>query len=224
VEHPCPCCNSPVEEGSPFCPGCGAAQIRFAGREHSRQPLSVASAFSAPPAHLESPELQASTLPRDPRSALRAALYAGIIAAFLSSIPLGANFILALPLAGCLSVLFYRRWVPGPEPQTWAAFRLGAMAGLIGFLAFLALTAIGTFTFHAQEQLRDTMLQAVRQAQERTPDPEARQMLNYFTSPQGVALMMVLGLAFMGIVFVLLSGVGAVVTAALLRRKTPPEQ
>jgi hypothetical protein len=224
VEHRCPCCNSAVEQGSAFCPSCGAAQIRFAGREHPREPVGVSSATMGPSAFLERAYSRPSTIPSRARAELRAALYAGLIAAFLGSIPLGANFILALPLAGYLSVLFYRRSAPTPDLEPAAAFRLGALSGLFGFLTLLMLTAIGTLTFHAQSKLREAMLQAVRQAQERAGDPAARQMLDYFSTPPGVAFLMIFGFILLGIVFVVLSGAGALVSAAVLRHKRPPKQ
>ena len=160
----------------------------------------------------------------DSRATIRAAIYAGLIGAVLSSIPAGPNFILALPLAGFLSVLFYRRWVHGPEPRAASGFKLGALAGLFGFLAFLVFTAIGTLTFHAEGEIRQAMLEAVRLQQSRATDPQVQQMFNYFLTPQGMMIMMGLGFLIMGITFVLLSGIGATLATSLLRRKHPPER
>jgi hypothetical protein len=160
----------------------------------------------------------------DSRAMVRAALYAGVIGAVLSSIPVGLNFILALPVAGFLSVLFYRRWTHGPELRPSLGFKLGALAGLFGFLAFLIFTAIGTLTFHVEGEMRQTMVEAVRLQQARATDPQVRQMFDYFMTPQGMMVMMGFGFLIMGIVFVLLTGAGAALSASLLRRKTPPER
>jgi hypothetical protein len=48
-------------------------------------------------------------------------------------------------------------------------------------------------------------------------------MLDYFITPQGLAVMMVFGFIFTAIMFVLLAGVGGAISAALLRRKGPLE-
>jgi hypothetical protein len=66
------------------------------------------------------------------------------------------------------------------------------------------------------------MIQAIRQAQARSADPQVRQMLDYFATPQGLLFLLIFGFVFMCIVFVVLSGLGGAVSAALLRRKGPP--
>ena len=44
-------------------------------------------------------------------------------------------------------------------------------------------------------------------------------MLEYLKTPQGLALMMVLGLIVMGLAFLIFSSLGGALAAALLRRK-----
>ena len=102
-----------------------------------------------------------------------------------------------------------------------AGFRLGALSGFFGFAIFIFLTAVEIITFHAENELRDTMIQAVRQAEARTSDPQARQMLDYFMSPHGLIVIMGFCFIFMCITFVLLSGMGGAISASLLRRKGP---
>ena len=103
-----------------------------------------------------------------------------------------------------------------------AGFRLGAIAGFFGFAIFVMLAAIETVAFHAGNELRGALVQAVKQAQERAADPQSRQMMEYFLNPGGLMFMMVIGFVFMLIAFVLLSGMGGSISAALLRRKSPP--
>jgi hypothetical protein len=148
---------------------------------------------------------------------------AGVIAALLSMIPLGGSFLFASPLAGFLCVLLYRRYSPAEEPTPGMGFRLGAGTGLAGFIILILLKAILVLGFHAQIELRAAMIQAVRQAQARYADPQALQTLQYFMTPEGLAFLMVFGSAFMCVLFVILSGIGGAVSAALLRRKAPPQ-
>jgi hypothetical protein len=155
---------------------------------------------------------------------VRAAIYAGGIGAALSLIPVAGNFVLALPVAGFLSVLFYRRWTHGPELRPSTGFRLGALAGLFGFLAFLVVTAISTLTRGGEDEMRQALVEAVHLQQARATDPQVRQMFDYFLTSQGMMVVLGLGFVMMGIAFVLLSGAGAAFSASLLRRKDPPER
>jgi hypothetical protein len=171
-----------------------------------------------PSLHTETIYLQGS-LSDNSRATVRAALYAGVAGAVLSSIPIGPSFWFAQPIAGFLVVLFYRRWTHGPEPQPAFGFKLGALAGLFGFPVFLVLTAILTASFHGEAIMRQAMIDAVHLQQARATEPQIRQMLDYFLTPPGMMLMLAFGFLIMGIVFVLLSGAGAALSASLLRRK-----
>ena len=155
-------------------------------------------------------------------AALRSALIAGIIAVLLSSLPVRAAFVLGLPLAGFVCVLLYRRSDSGVTLSPRRGFRLGALAGLFGFAMLILLGAGEMLAFHLEEKQREAILEIVRQTQARTADPQARQMLDYFTTSPGMIVMMILGLMFMAIGFVVLSGLGGAVTAVLLGRKDPP--
>lgn len=160
----------------------------------------------------------------DSNALLRAALYAGLVAAVLTSIPVGPVIALALPFAGFLSVLFYRRWRHGANLRPRAGFKLGALTGVFGFLGLLIRTVIATMTSAGQSELRQAMLQTVEQAQQRTSDPQSRQVFEYFKTPQGMVAMMVLSFVFLAVVFVALSGAGGAFSASFLRRKEPPER
>jgi hypothetical protein len=189
----------------------------------SGSPPSVSPPGTSPPSYIR---VEANVLiPRravgfDRQAAVRSALNAGAVAGVLSLIPWG--FILALPLTGFLGVLLYRRRSSAQEPSPGAGFKLGALCGAFGFVIFAALTAVITLASHAQNEFRGVMMEAVRHAQARNPDPQARQVFDYFTTPQGLIVMLFFGFVFFCVVFVLLSGLGGAISAALLRRKGPP--
>jgi len=220
MQQACQRCGSEIESLTPFCPNCAAPQIHFHGRQPS-PPNPVVVSEPQPPV------VVANNAPLPPTSynqnaALRSALHAGVVAAILSLIPLRSAFVFALPVAGFLCVLLYRRRVSGEELSVGSGFKLGSLAGLFAFALFVVLTAAATLASHAENELREAMLQAIRQAQARSPDAQARQMLDYFTTPQGLVVMMILGFAFTGVMFVLLSGLGGSISAKLLHRKGPP--
>ena len=230
MEHPCQGCGAAVEDSTPFCSSCGAPQVRFSARAPSSNPtVAGPGPPNVPPAGVSwssyvrveaQPPISYQVASFDRQAAVRSALNAGAIAAVLSLLPFG--FILALPLAGFLGVLLYRRRSSAQAPSPGAGFKLGALCGVFGFAIFIILTAVNTLAFHAQKEFRSAMVEAVRHAQARNPDPQARQMLEYFTSPQGLVVMMALGFVFICVAFVLLSGLGGAMSAALLRRKGPP--
>jgi hypothetical protein len=64
------------------------------------------------------------------------------------------------------------------------------------------------------------MVERIRQAQAANSDPQAQQIFQYFLTQQGMAVMMVLGLLFMCVVFVVLSGLGGLIWASVQRK--PP--
>jgi hypothetical protein len=219
MEQSCQHCGSEIESLIPFCPNCAAPQIHFHGRQSSRNPVVVSG--------VQPPVVVANSAPLPPTSynqnaALRSALHAGVVAAILSLIPLRSAFLFALPIAGFLCVLLYRRRVSGEALSAGSGFKLGSLAGLFAFALFVVLTAAATLVSHAENELREAMLQAIRQAQSRSPDAQARQMLDYFTTPHGLMVMMILGFAFTGVMFVVLSGLGGSISAKLLHRKGPP--
>jgi hypothetical protein len=209
MEHSCDRCGALVEDGIPFCKQCNAPQIRVgrafaegvSGLEHPSQGLSHAGATA----------IQWS-------QALPSAALAGLIAAVLMFIPLGA-FGLGMIAAGVLAVLFYRRRNADANLSPGMGARLGAISGMLGFGIFAVFTSVEVLVFHSGGQLRAALLEAVQQSASRTADPQAQQILDYLKSPPGLALVMVLGLAVMFVVFLIFSSLGGALGAVLLRRK-----
>jgi len=152
-------------------------------------------------------------------SFLRAAIYAGAIATLLSTLPLG--FIIGLPLAGVLAVRFYRGRGSVAQVAPTLGFRLGALSGLFAFGMLLLVRTITTAVFGGGGELRQAMVERIHQAQAANPEPQAQQMFQYFLTSQGMAVMMLLGLFFMCIVFVVLAGLGGLISAAVQQRKPP---
>jgi hypothetical protein len=90
---------------------------------------------------------------------------------------------------------------------------------LWGYICFLFFATGLVVISQSEARLRAAIVNQVRDQQARNPDPQARQMLEYFLTPHGFIVMLV----FAGVIFVLLSGLGGAVSAALLKRKQPPE-
>lgn len=198
-----------MEDGTPFCAQCGAPQIRVGGGEMA-EPHNYPGVAGSP-SYPGSASIQWS-------QGLPSAALAGLIAAGLMFIPLGA-FGLGMIAAGVLAVLFYRRRNPLGSLTPGIGARLGALSGILGFGMFGIFTAVEVLVFHSGGELRAALLEAVQQSVARTSDPQARQMLDYLKSPPGLALVMALGLAVMFVFFLILSSIGGALGAVLLRRR-----
>lgn len=143
---------------------------------------------------------------------------AGLVAALLMVIPLGA-FGLGMLAAGGFSVVLYRRRNPGAPLTPGMGARLGAVSGAVGFCIFAVFTALEMLAFRTGSQIRGALLDAIQQSAARSADPQAQEVLEWFKSPAGLALMLTLGLVFLFVVFLVLSSAGGALAAALLRRR-----
>ncbi|PYX04097.1 MAG: hypothetical protein DMG86_01330 [Acidobacteria bacterium] len=215
MEHSCYQCGAAVDEGIAFCPQCNAPQIRVAVGDAITSPT-IDSGLEIKPSGSYTNTSQITALQWS--YALPAAALAGLIAAVMMLIPGGA-FGLGMLASGALAVLFYRRRNPVANVTPGIGARLGALSGALGFGIFAIFTAAGMLIFRSGGQLRDALLQAIQQSAARSSDPQAQQMLEYLKSPQGLALMMALGLIVMGVAFLIFSSLGGALAAALLRRK-----
>jgi len=215
VEHACYQCGASVEDGIAFCPQCNAPQIRIAGAEAIAQ-LGETSEATAAQSTSYAGALPATGIQWS--QGLPASAIAGLVAAILMIIPLGA-FGLGMLAAGALSVVLYRRRNPAANLTPGMGARLGAVSGALGFGIFAIFTSVEVVVFRSGGQLRAALLEAVQQSAARSSDPQAQQLLEYLKTPQGLALVMVLGLIVMFVAFLVFSSLGGALGAALLRRK-----
>ena len=93
------------------------------------------------------------------------------------------------------------------------------VTGILGGGIFAALLSIGTMLFHAWDTIRGKLIEVVEQTAARNPDPQAQQALEFFKSPEGIVLLLTTALIGTLLAFVIFSGLGGALGAALLRRK-----
>jgi hypothetical protein len=200
VEHPCYKCGAQVEEGVAFCPQCNAPLIRVA------TPIADTSAdvIEATPPFLPTIPIPSSHgLGLQWSRAFAPAAMAGIVASAITLLPLGAFF--GMFIGGALSVILYRWREPGSRLTNRMGARLGAMSGAFG------------------AKLQEALQQSVDLAAKRSSDPAvAQQMLQMFKSPEGLAALMLIGLAVTFVGFVILSSLGGLLSAAWMRRRQGP--
>jgi hypothetical protein len=100
--------------------------------------------------------------------------------------------------------------------------RLGMVSGILGGGIFAALLSVGTTLFHAWDSVRAKLIEVVEQTAARNPDPQTQQALEFFKSPDGIVLLLTTALIGALIAFVIFSGLGGALGAAVLRRKEHP--
>lgn len=224
MEHLCYKCQASIDEALPFCPHCGAPQIRVASPEEETATQSPASDSQNPQASGAS--WITGTTAYQPNAiqwefAWKGALLSGLMAALLSATPLvGLGCFLWLLGAGALAVWLYQRRVPGAIVTSGMGMRIGALTGSIGYVAS-AIWIVFQFARNSQE-LRTVFVEQMDKTIASNPDPKAQEILQQFMSrlntPEGMATLLVLILVCMAIVFVLFSTAGGALGASMFRR------
>jgi hypothetical protein len=218
MDHPCHKCGLIVEDGTPFCAHCGAPQIRVAIAEAlaAADPAVDQSAqvHASPAVESASPELD---VPARWPQALRPCSLAALLAILL--VGLGLYPVVAVLGAGFLAVVFYRQRNPVGMVRTAAGARLGALSGLLFSAMAAILLMVLVVLFHEGPKMRNAMLQAMQQTAARSSDPQAQIVLDYFKSPGGCVVMMLLGAVFAFFAAIILASIGGALGGALLSRR-----
>jgi len=224
-----------VEDGVPFCPSCGAPQIRvaIAGEEPDTQPVfGTSDAGDEPPPAEAIPAQRSSRVlgPVDAASAkyerrvvIFSALAAGFAAGMGSLVPFVPFITLCMVAAGGIAITLYKRRMPYVTVAARRGFRIGALAGFFGFALNGVTSAFGMLSAENRVALRDAMQERLKDALAVNSDPSAQQMVknlgDMVSTPGGLAAVFVFSLCLFGLLFVLLSGIGGAIGAALFGKK-----
>jgi hypothetical protein len=155
-------------------------------------------------------------------AAWKGAVLSGLIAAVLSAVPvISMGCCLWLLGAGALSVFLYQRRVPAALVTPGMGMRIGAVSGVIGFVAS---TFWMVFKFAKDNQAFRTALQEqIEKSVAANPDPRtqdmARQFTNTLNTPQGLATFFVLMVVVVAIAFVVFTAAGGALGAAMFARR-----
>lgn len=220
MEQPCYKCGQPVEQGVPFCPHCTAPQIRVVIAEPTPVPEAIAEPAAA--SHV-SPVLPASqtvpvlALPMQWSQAVRPCALAALVASLLMS--LGLHPFVAMLSAGFLAVIFYRQGRRGIAIHALAGARLGALSGLLWFAMSSILEALIVLLLHKGPEIRSELIAKIQQTASQTSDPQTLAVFERFKTPEGLELLMVLGLIFAFFASIILAGLGGALSGAILGRR-----
>jgi hypothetical protein len=224
VEHPCYKCQTSIDETLPFCPHCGAPQIRVSSPdEETGQPNPLTSdspQVPGPATWAHAPAYHPQAVQWD--AAWKGAVLSGLFAAVLSATPvISLGCCLWLLGAGALSVFFYQRRVPAALVTPGMGMRIGAVSGVVGFVAS-TFWLVFQFARNSQE-FRSALQEQMEKSIGSNPDPRAqdimRQFMNNLNTPQGLATFFVLLLVIIAIAFVVFSAAGGAIGAAMFAKR-----
>jgi hypothetical protein len=224
MDHSCYKCGHSVDDGKPFCAECGAPQIRVAMPEvlapvgagnvsSSETVLSLDSTHGS-----GSLSIPAFSTKIEWPWALRACAIAALIAALVMALGLIVPLLAGLG-AGFLAVMFYHRRNPAWSVNVRSGARLGAVCGLLFFAISAIIEAMVVVLFHAGEQVRQKVLDALQQAAARATDPQVQSALESLKTPEGWAAMLILGLVFWCLLSVASGSLAGALTGAFLGRR-----
>jgi hypothetical protein len=156
--------------------------------------------------------------------AWKGALLCGVGAAILSAIPIvSLGCCLWMLGAGALAVMLYQRQVPGTLITPGMGMRLGALAGVFGFLANAIVSTISFVAFRSNGDFRRAMQEQMDKQLSSNPDPKVREMaqriLEWIGTPQGAATMMVLILVTLAVFFLLFTAAGGALGASMFGKR-----
>ena len=234
MEHDCPQCGAPVEDGRPFCAQCHAPQIRVPVHPPTApvtEPLPPGTPEDVqPPAQpMETPRPGRQTHPGatagqriNRRAALSAAVLAGVLAAVGSAFGVVPLALLCMFAAGGLAVTLYRRRTGYPALSSWMGAKVGIFAGGWGFGVLAFVNSLQLFSAGHRAEMHKVLAELLKQQTAAAPDDATRQMMqsigNYMATDHGMALFWALGLLCLGLCFVVVAGLGGALGATLFGR------
>lgn len=219
MEQPCYKCGQLVQEGVPFCPHCSGPQIRVVIAEPLRPAASLEAAHASAVLPASQP-LPVLALPIRWSQTIRPCAIAALIASVLMS--LGLNPFVAMICVGFLAIVLYRqRWKDAPLGAR-AGAGVGALAGLLWFAVASIIEALFVLVAHKGPEIRNALLQVIDQAASRTADPQVLTMLSRLRTPEGIEVLMAVGIITSFLAALVLAAIGGALGGAILGRRDKP--
>ena len=214
MQSDCHRCGHPIEGQLPFCPSCGAPQIRVSRAIETSREETAPSDSVHPAPSLTGPTLPFGLSPTsgiDWKYFLRTAIPLAALTDVLTATLHPLAIFVFLPANLVWAISRYRRHRPNAIGSGQGA-RMGALMGLLSFAFFAAFFVVSIFL--QRTQYHDFLVNLIQQISAQNPDPQSQQMLQWFATPDGVIAFTVFFLIAMLLFCVALgSGSGALVGA-----------
>ncbi len=125
--------------------------------------------------------------------------------------------------AGAISVLRYQRQQPDTIVTPGMGVKIGALAGVFGFIVHALWTVISFVRLKSLGEVRRMLQEQAEKSLAANPDPKARELVEQFvgwmSTPQGLATLMVLGLMLVAVFFLLFTAAGGALSASIFPRR-----
>jgi hypothetical protein len=222
MEQPCYKCGQLLEEGRPFCPHCGAPQIRVVVAETvaAAKPFAEVEGTVQGEAGLPASEtVPVLAVPVRWSQAFKPCILAASVASLLML--LGLNALVGMLSAGFLAVVFYRGGRPGAVLKPGSGARLGIISGLLSFAISAFVVTLAAMVPDLRSRLQQQLIDNVQKvATSRPGDPRFQTLLEQLKTPEGfITVLLVAGVMLLIVSIVLASFSGAVTAVMLSRRE-----
>jgi hypothetical protein len=190
--------------------------------EPASTPGSFAEAISTSNEHVDLPASQAVpvlALPMRWSQALKPCALAALVASLLMS--LGLNPFVAMFSVGFLAVVFYRQGRREANVKARTGAALGSLGGLLWFAMSAILETSLILITHKGGELRAELLSRVQQAASQTSDPQVVAVFDRLKTPDGLQMLMLLGIIFALLASIVLGGLGGAVAGTIFKRRRP---
>ncbi|MGO9084930.1 MAG: hypothetical protein ACLQBK_06860 [Candidatus Sulfotelmatobacter sp.] len=148
---------------------------------------------------------------------LKPCALAALVASLL--MVLGLNPFVAMISVGFLAVVFYRQHQPGALVRAGAGARLGALGGLLWFGMSVILQGLVVGVLRKGPEIRGEMLKRLQEAASGTNDPQVLAMFEYFKSPAGLAVLVVMAIIFAFVAALVLGTLGGALGGTIFGRR-----
>jgi hypothetical protein len=126
--------------------------------------------------------------------------------------------VLGMVVAGAVCVSLYHRRQPLANMTSSMGARLGAVAGLFGFVLFAAVQSLLLLASPGPE-IRQALHDAIQQAAMQNPDPKVQEMMHTLLTPEGMAVIVILAMLLFLVMFVIFGVIGGGLWASLQKRR-----
>ena len=131
----------------------------------------------------------------------------------LSSVPLVGVLCCLWALAGGATAVGLYRMRTRQSITAGMGARLGAATGLLGFVPFASIF-VGRMLFKGRD-FREAMRKGMEQAMANNPDPKAAEVAQWFATPEGATMLIIVMLLFFLLAFLIFSTAGGAIGASL---------